>query len=76
MSTDSAMTIGNETSPGDTPTTRTSLAELALLFLRLVGHPVFSQPEPTADPTIFKVNHPCGAQILRSELALIRCPRR
>ncbi len=25
---------------------------------RNVGHPVFSQPQPTADPTTFQVNHP------------------
>lgn len=25
---------------------------------RSLSHPVFSQPEPTADPTIFKVKHP------------------
>jgi len=26
--------------------------------VRQVGHPVFAQPEPTADPTKFRVNHP------------------
>jgi hypothetical protein len=25
---------------------------------RTIGHPVFAQPEPTADPTTFKVQHP------------------
>jgi Calcineurin-like phosphoesterase len=25
---------------------------------RNIGHPVFAQPEPTADPTLFKVQHP------------------
>lgn len=25
---------------------------------RLVGHPVFAQPEPTADPTKFRIRHP------------------
>jgi len=28
---------------------------------RPVGHPVFSQPEPTADPTKFRVHHPSDA---------------
>ena len=25
---------------------------------RLAGHPVFAQPEPTADPTKFRIRHP------------------
>jgi len=25
---------------------------------RSVGHPVFAQPQPTPDPTTFRVNHP------------------
>src|SRR5215470_4289459 len=25
---------------------------------RPVGHPVFAQPQPTSDPTTFRVNHP------------------
>jgi Calcineurin-like phosphoesterase/Iron/zinc purple acid phosphatase-like protein C len=28
---------------------------------RPVGHPVFGQPEPTADPTKFRINHPSDA---------------
>ena len=28
---------------------------------RAIGHPVFAQPQPTADPTIFKVRHPSDA---------------
>jgi hypothetical protein len=26
--------------------------------VRTVGHPVYAQPEPTADPTLFKISHP------------------
>ncbi|HZL21082.1 MAG TPA: chromate transporter, partial [Polyangia bacterium] len=37
------MTTGNETAPGETPTTNTSLAELARLFVRL-GATAFGGP--------------------------------
>ncbi len=39
---------------------------------RRLSHPVFAQPEPTADPSTFRVKHPSDAAIYREIEALNR----